>query len=57
VTLAIEDDGRGFSQVQADGGFGLVGIRERVASVNGALEIESESGAGTRLAIELPLPT
>ena len=57
VALAIEDDGRGFSKVrEADGGFGLIGIRERVASANGAIEIESENGAGTRLAIELPLP-
>jgi signal transduction histidine kinase len=57
VALTVEDDGRGISQVRgADGGFGLIGIRERVASVNGALDIESKSGAGTRLAIELPLP-
>jgi signal transduction histidine kinase len=56
VTLAVEDDGRGFSNAgEADGGFGLVGIRERVASLNGALDLESTSGAGTRLAIELPL--
>jgi signal transduction histidine kinase len=56
MTLAVEDDGRGFDHAHADDGFGLVGIRERVASVNGALDIESESGAGTRLAIEVPLP-
>ncbi|HEX3056745.1 MAG TPA: GAF domain-containing protein [Gaiellaceae bacterium] len=56
VTLAVEDDGRGFPQARADVGFGLIGIRERVASANGALDIESESGRGTRLAIELPLP-
>jgi signal transduction histidine kinase len=56
VVLTVEDDGRGFSQGrQADGGFGLVGMRERVASVNGDLHIESKSGAGTRLAVELPL--
>jgi signal transduction histidine kinase len=56
VVLAVEDDGRGFSQGrQADRGFGLVGMRERAASVNGALHIESKSGAGTRLAAELPL--
>jgi signal transduction histidine kinase len=56
VTLAVEDDGRGFSQAGgADGGFGLIGIRERVASLNGALDLKSTSGAGTRLAIELPL--
>ena len=57
VALTIEDDGRGISQARGgNGGFGLIGIRERVASVNGALDIESKSGAGTRLAIELPLP-
>jgi signal transduction histidine kinase len=57
VTLTVEDDGHGFSQTRgADDGFGLIGIRERVASVNGALDIDSESGTGTRLAIELPLP-
>jgi len=57
VALAIEDDGRGFSQTQgAGGGFGLVGMRERVASVNGALDIDSTRGAGTRLAVEIPLP-
>ncbi|MGH3025206.1 MAG: GAF domain-containing protein [Gaiellaceae bacterium] len=56
VALAVEDDGRGFSQARADGGFGLIGIRERVASANGALAIDSEPGAGTRLAIEFPLP-
>jgi len=56
VALTVEDDGRGFSQRrQADGGFGLVGMRERVASVNGALQIESKGGVGTRLAVELPL--
>jgi signal transduction histidine kinase len=56
VVLAIEDDGRGFAREQVTGGgLGLVGIRERVASVNGALEIESKRGAGTRLTVEIPL--
>jgi signal transduction histidine kinase len=57
VLLAVEDDGRGFSPaLGGGGGFGLVGMRERVASVNGALDIESKRGAGTRLAVEIPLP-
>ena len=30
-------------------------MRERVASVNGALDIESKPGAGTRLTVEIPL--
>jgi signal transduction histidine kinase len=57
VVLTVEDDGRGFSHPPGTArGFGLVGMRERVASVNGALDIESTGGEGTRLAVELPLP-
>jgi signal transduction histidine kinase len=57
VLLAVEDDGRGFFQArEAHAGFGLTGMRERVASVNGALDIDSKPGAGTRLAVEIPLP-
>jgi signal transduction histidine kinase len=55
VVLTIEDDGAGFSQAQVrGGGVGLVGMRERVASVNGALDIESKRGVGTQLTIEIP---
>ena len=57
VVLAIEDDGRGFSEARTrDGGFGLVGMRERVTSLNGSLEIESQRRAGTRISVEIPLP-
>lgn len=56
LVLTIEDDGRGFSRARARGGqLGLVGMRERIASFNGALEIESKRGTGTRLTIEIPL--
>ena len=55
VTLTVEDDGRGFAPEQTPtAGFGLVGMRERVASANGTLRIESSPAAGTRLTIELP---
>jgi signal transduction histidine kinase len=56
VVLSVEDDGIGFSGAQEAGaGLGLVGMRERVASVDGALDIESKRGAGTRLTVEIPL--
>jgi signal transduction histidine kinase len=56
IVLRVQDDGRGFSRAKAaGGGLGLVGMRERVASVNGALDIESKPGAGTRLTVEIPL--
>jgi len=57
VLLSVEDDGQGFSRTREPvGGFGLIGMRERVASVNGSLDITSERGTGTRLAVEIPLP-
>jgi signal transduction histidine kinase len=56
VVLTVGDDGRGFSEAQgASGGLGLVGMRERVASVNGVLAIESKPGEGTRIKVEIPL--
>jgi two-component system, NarL family, sensor histidine kinase DevS len=56
MVLVVEDDGRGFSRAPgAGGGLGLVGMRERVASVNGALDLESKRGVGTRLTVEIPL--
>jgi signal transduction histidine kinase len=55
VVLAIEDDGRGFTRKdEGDGGFGLVGMRERVASLDGSLAVESSPGAGTRISVEIP---
>jgi chemotaxis family two-component system sensor kinase Cph1 len=55
VVLTVVDDGRGFSRAQVPGDqFGLVGMRERTASLNGALDIKSKPGAGTRLTVEIP---
>jgi signal transduction histidine kinase len=55
VVLTIDDDGCGFSRAQVPSDrFGLVGMRERTASVNGALDIESQRGSGTRLTVEIP---
>jgi signal transduction histidine kinase len=56
VVLTIDDDGCGFSRAQVPSDrFGLVGMRERTASVNGALDIESQRGSGTRLTVEIPI--
>ena len=56
VTAVIEDDGRGFSpDGTGDEGLGLLGMRERVALVEGRLEIESAPGAGTTLVVEVPV--
>jgi signal transduction histidine kinase len=57
VTALIEDDGRGFDPAATrDGGFGLEGMRERVALLDGTLRVESRKNAGTTLKIEVPEP-
>jgi signal transduction histidine kinase len=56
LLLTVGDDGRGFSPTRVPAGqFGLVGMRERIASVNGELDIASKPGAGTRLTVKIPL--
>ena len=58
VTLDIRDDGVGFTvpeRGQAGGpGFGLSGMRQRVARVAGSLAIESEPGGGTAISARVP---
>jgi signal transduction histidine kinase len=56
VKAVVEDDGRGFDpeRIREDG-FGLVGMRERLALLGGRLEIESARDAGTTVAAEVPV--
>ena len=62
LTILISDDGKGFDPNAANktvydkGGFGLLGISERVKMLGGTQEIESEIGAGTNVLIKIPLP-
>jgi signal transduction histidine kinase len=57
VKAVVEDDGRGFDPAdQSDRGFGLVGMRERLALLGGRLEVESAQEAGTTIAAEVPVP-
>ncbi|HEU4449024.1 MAG TPA: GAF domain-containing sensor histidine kinase [Gaiellaceae bacterium] len=56
VAAVIEDDGLGFEPADARGeGIGLVGMRERLALLDGTLKIESRPGAGTTLVAEVPV--
>ncbi len=61
LTILISDDGRGFdinaikSGDEGKGGFGLLGIAERVKMLGGTREIESEVGGGTTILIKIPL--
>jgi signal transduction histidine kinase len=56
----IRDDGVGFDTkltkpASGERGFGLIGIRERAASLGGTLEIISAPGTGTELVVSIPL--
>ena len=52
IRLRVEDDGVGSDLLNQ--GFGLVGLRERAASVGGTMSIRSALGDGFTLEIELP---
>jgi signal transduction histidine kinase len=54
VSTLIEDDGHGFDPADTGEGLGVVGMRERVALLDGQLQIES-GAAGTTIVVEVPL--
>ncbi len=54
IDVIVHDDGDGFDPRAASPGFGLIGMRERLALVQGSLDLESTPGAGTRLHASIP---
>ncbi|MGP3929296.1 sensor histidine kinase [Nonomuraea sp. KM88] len=64
AALDVRDDGGGFDPARLDtvgespradrGGFGLIAMRQRIESVAGTLQIESEPGAGTGISARVP---
>jgi signal transduction histidine kinase len=63
AALDVRDDGGGFDPARiaaaggprADrGGFGLIAMRQRIESVSGTLQVESEPGAGTGISARVP---
>jgi len=61
VHLIVEDDGTGFDREAvgvpggpASGGFGLLGIRERLAAVGGVLIVKTAPSRGTALFCQIP---
>lgn len=57
IDLLVADDGVGFDlqQARARGGLGLASMEERINLLSGNLQIESQSGSGTRLKVHIPL--
>jgi signal transduction histidine kinase len=52
LRLEISDDGAGGASPD---GSGLLGMRDRVVTLGGRLEVDSPPGRGTRIAVTLPL--
>jgi signal transduction histidine kinase len=53
IRVAVIDDGVGSANTER--GSGLIGLRDRIESLGGSIEIRSPERAGTRLDIEVPL--
>jgi signal transduction histidine kinase len=56
VLLNVEDNGSGFSPhlVDASRHFGIALMRERIELADGAMQVDSAVGMGTRLSVRLP---
>jgi two-component system sensor histidine kinase UhpB len=54
IVLEVGDDGRGCDSGQPRRGFGLLGIRERIESLGGMLEIVTRPGGGFALEAWVP---
>jgi signal transduction histidine kinase len=52
--LIISDNGQGFDATVARAGMGLTNMRERVAALNGTIEVQSALEQGTTLHIVIP---
>jgi PAS domain S-box-containing protein len=61
VVLIIEDNGKGFDGSElrpspdAEGGYGLVGMKERAYLAGGEFEVESAAGRGTTIYVRVPV--
>jgi signal transduction histidine kinase len=55
LTMTVKDDGTGFDAEQSSGGMGLKTMRERAASLNARLKIDSQPDQGTRIIVEVDL--
>jgi len=60
IVLTVSDGGAGFDVAAARSdpalSIGLFGMAERVALVDGTIEIRSRPGAGTQVVVRVPLP-
>ena len=56
LTVVVSDDGQGFDLAEPRReGIGLAGMEERAGMLGGQLTIESKTGRGTRVTLDLPI--
>jgi len=55
LRFEVRDDGDGFDAATAGRGTGLQGIADRLAALDGAVEVRSRPGAGTTVAGTIPI--
>jgi signal transduction histidine kinase len=55
ILLSIQDNGCGFNQSDNTTGFGLQGMKERTAGLQGKIAIISKYGQGCRINVEIPV--
>ena len=59
ITGFIQDDGKGFDikrilEIGKDRHMGLLSMKERISTLGGALNIQTDKGRGTRIEIKIP---
>jgi signal transduction histidine kinase len=55
ITLTVEDDGKGFDELQITKGAGLQNVQSRIDYLKGQMEINSKPSEGSTFIIEIPL--
>ena len=57
LAITVADDGRGAAADDIGPGYGVIGMRERVASAGGSVSVGPRSGGGWRVHMMLPAPS
>ncbi|MFC5828763.1 sensor histidine kinase [Nonomuraea insulae] len=55
VRLLVRDDGKGFTPDDAREGYGLRGMRARLAEIDGTVTVSSRAGEGTAIEVRVPV--
>jgi signal transduction histidine kinase len=55
LLLTITDNGKGFNLNTVTHGFGLQGMKERLASIDGYFEVKTKPGEGCQIVVRIPI--